>query len=85
MFVQTIQIKRANPQISIIGLFPLHAEIMWCHYIQSSCLTIIDCYLSPFEKATIAYVTDIMSHMFTIQRLPARGKTFFAIRHARVS
>ena len=72
--------------IPFYGLFPLHAEIVSCCYIQGRCVTTISCHLSLSEKATTAYVTDILSHVFTsIQRLPTRSKTFFTVRHAHVS
>ena len=84
MFAQTIQILRANPQLSVNSLFPLRSEILWRHYIQGRCVTTIciSCYRSLSEKVTTAYVIDILYHMFTIQRLPTRSKTFFPIRHA---
>ena len=83
MFVRAVQIERANPQLSINGLFPLRAEILWRHFIHSKCVS-ISFHWSLSEKATSANVIDILSHMFTIQRLPTRSKTFFAVKHAHV-
>ena len=86
MHVCTDHLNQTCQPSAFYGLFPLHAEIVSCCYIQGRCVTTISCHLSLSEKATTAYVTDILSHVFTsIQRLPTRSKTFFTVRHAHVS